>query len=100
VRKDEKSLFIGMTFLVKTESRLIRSLFVSGDLIFAVVAFAFVKGMSFTNTSPLQLATRARDCTLGTNPIAFCAPATSGEPFALDMATSTVAVGKIELQKR
>jgi LDH2 family malate/lactate/ureidoglycolate dehydrogenase len=33
----------------------------------------------------------------GTNPIAFAAPAGKNPPFSLDMATSTVAVGKTKL---
>ena len=37
---------------------------------------------------------------LGTNPIAFAAPAAEGDSFVLDMATTTVALGKIEVQKR
>jgi len=53
-----------------------------------------------TNTSPLVMGTRAKICTLGTNPIAFGAPATKGDSFVLDMATSTAAIGKVELQKR
>ena len=32
---------------------------------------------------------------LGTNPIAFAAPALNGDHFVLDMATSAVAVGKV-----
>ena len=39
--------------------------------------------------------TFGRDAALGTNPIAFAAPAQHNAPFALDMATSTVAVNKI-----
>ncbi len=34
---------------------------------------------------------------LGTNPIAFAAPARRNRPFVLDMATSTVAVGKVKV---
>ncbi|MGE0715527.1 MAG: Ldh family oxidoreductase [Alphaproteobacteria bacterium] len=41
--------------------------------------------------------TRAREGMFATNPIAFAAPTGSGRPFVLDMATSTVAVGKINL---
>jgi LDH2 family malate/lactate/ureidoglycolate dehydrogenase len=36
---------------------------------------------------------------LGTNPIAFAAPAKKNEMFSLDMSTSTAAVGKIKLAK-
>jgi len=56
-------------------------------------------GMAMTNTSPLVVPTFAKQKALGTNPIAFAAP-TSGTPFCLDMSTSTVAVGKIEVAKR
>ena len=37
---------------------------------------------------------------LGTNPIAFAAPTRRNPPFVLDMATSTVAVGKLAVAKR
>lgn len=33
-------------------------------------------------------------CVFGTNPLSFAAPST-GDPFVLDMATSTAAVGKV-----
>ncbi|MGH0127207.1 UNVERIFIED_CONTAM: hypothetical protein FKN15_074542 [Acipenser sinensis] len=57
-------------------------------------------GMSYTNTSPLVVPTRARDCTLGTNPISVAAPANDADSFVLDMATSAVALGKVELHHR
>jgi len=41
--------------------------------------------------------TRAAMPVLGTNPIAFAAPARRNTPFRLDMATSTVAVNKIKV---
>ncbi|MDP6174768.1 MAG: Ldh family oxidoreductase, partial [Rhodospirillales bacterium] len=37
---------------------------------------------------------------LGTNPIAFAAPARRNPPFLLDMATSTVALGKLTIAQR
>jgi LDH2 family malate/lactate/ureidoglycolate dehydrogenase len=53
-------------------------------------------GMAFTNTSaPHVVPTFAAEGRLGTNPIAFTAPAKRHPPFNLDMATSTVAGGKI-----
>lgn len=55
------------------------------------------QGVSMTNTSPLVVPTRAKEKALGTNPIAFAAPATNGDCFVLDMATSTAAIGKVEL---
>uniref|UniRef100_A0AAY4CLI2 Malate dehydrogenase n=1 Tax=Denticeps clupeoides TaxID=299321 RepID=A0AAY4CLI2_9TELE len=57
-------------------------------------------GMSFTNTSPLVVPTRAKECTLGTNPISIAAPAKNGGSFVLDMATSAVALGKVEIHER
>ncbi|XP_022289695.2 uncharacterized protein LOC111101478 [Crassostrea virginica] len=57
-------------------------------------------GMAFTNTSPLMVPTRAKKETLGTNPICVAAPAKDGDNFVLDMATTSVALGKIELQER
>ncbi|XP_062277392.1 uncharacterized oxidoreductase YjmC-like, partial [Scomber scombrus] len=57
-------------------------------------------GMSFTNTSPLVVPTRGKECTLGTNPISMAAPANGGDSFVLDMATSAVALGKVELHER
>ncbi|XP_059176723.1 uncharacterized oxidoreductase YjmC-like isoform X2 [Physella acuta] len=57
-------------------------------------------GMAFTNTSPLMVPTRAKKATLGTNPIACAAPANNGDSFVLDMATTAVALGKLELNER
>lgn len=57
-------------------------------------------GMSVTNTSPLVMPTRGKVGTLGTNPISFAAPAQNDDSFVLDMATTTVALGKIELNER
>lgn len=57
-------------------------------------------GISMTNTSPLMCPTRSSEAALGTNPISFAAPANNGDSFVLDMATTAVAVGKIEFQRR
>lgn len=57
-------------------------------------------GMSATNTSPLMSPTRSMEAGLGTNPISFAAPADKGDSFVLDMATTAVAVGKIEIERR
>ncbi|XP_077293118.1 putative oxidoreductase YjmC [Arctopsyche grandis] len=57
-------------------------------------------GMSFTNTSPLMAPTRSKERCLGTNPISLAAPAENGDRFVLDMATTAVAVGKIEIQRQ
>ena len=57
-------------------------------------------GISSTNTSPLMCPTRSIEAGLGTNPLSFAAPADKGDSFVLDMATTAVAVGKIEMQRR
>ncbi|XP_059059643.1 (2R)-3-sulfolactate dehydrogenase (NADP(+))-like [Achroia grisella] len=55
-------------------------------------------GLTFTNSSPILVPTRAKKGTLGTNPIAMFAPATGGDYIGVDMASTTVAMGKIEVQ--
>lgn len=58
-------------------------------------------GLSFTNSSPLVVPTKAKQKILGTNPISVAAPAcTYEDSFVLDMATSTAALGKVEMEKR
>jgi LDH2 family malate/lactate/ureidoglycolate dehydrogenase len=53
-------------------------------------------GMATTSASGIQVApTNGAQARLGTDPIAFAAPGKPGEPFLLDMATTTVAAGKI-----
>ncbi|WP_230531556.1 Ldh family oxidoreductase [Microvirga roseola] len=41
-----------------------------------------------------------REPRLGTNPIGFAAPGRDNRPFLLDMATSTIAIGKLKLAAR
>ncbi len=43
--------------------------------------------------------TFAAEPVMGTNPLAFAAPAARNPPFQLDMATTTVAAGKIKVHK-
>ena len=57
-------------------------------------------GMSMTNADALVVPTFGRDTMLGTNPIAVAAPANKERPFILDMATSTVPRGKLEVCER
>jgi LDH2 family malate/lactate/ureidoglycolate dehydrogenase len=57
-------------------------------------------GVSLSNTSPLVAPTRSRAAMLGTNPIAIAAPAGPFGAFCLDMATSTVPRGRIEVAAR
>lgn len=54
-------------------------------------------GITMTNASPKAVPTFGRHALLGTNPIAVAAPAGKEKPFVLDMATTTVALGKIEI---
>lgn len=56
--------------------------------------------ISLTNTSPVVAPTRAIDPLIGTNPIAIAAPAGRWGVFCLDMATSTVPRGRIEVAAR
>jgi L-2-hydroxycarboxylate dehydrogenase (NAD+) len=57
-------------------------------------------GISMTNAAVLVVPTFGRDAMLGTNPIALAAPAGQEMPFVLDMATSTVPRGKLEVYHR
>ena len=57
-------------------------------------------GMAMTNASPAVRPALGARPRLGTNPIAFAAPAGEERDFVLDMATSTVAAGKIALARR
>jgi LDH2 family malate/lactate/ureidoglycolate dehydrogenase len=57
-------------------------------------------GMSMTNAAVLVVPTFGRDAMLGTNPIAVAAPAGEERPFVMDMATSTVPRGKLEVYNR
>jgi LDH2 family malate/lactate/ureidoglycolate dehydrogenase len=57
-------------------------------------------GIATTNSEVLVVPTFARDAGLGTNPIAIAAPANKARPFVLDMSTSTVTRGKLEVYAR
>lgn len=57
-------------------------------------------GFSMTNSAPLVVPTFGKDGALGTNPIAVAVPAGKERPFVLDMATSTVPRGKLEVYDR
>ncbi len=53
-------------------------------------------GMACTSASGIQVApTFGKQARLGTDPWSFAAPTTDGQPFLLDMATTTVAAGRI-----
>jgi LDH2 family malate/lactate/ureidoglycolate dehydrogenase len=57
-------------------------------------------GMAVTNASRSMRPLHGARPRLGTNPIAFGAPADKERPFLLDMATTTVASGKLGLARR
>jgi L-2-hydroxycarboxylate dehydrogenase (NAD+) len=57
-------------------------------------------GLSLTNSGPAVVPTFGRQAMLGTNPISLAAPAAREYPFVLDMATSTVAIGKLSVALR
>ncbi|HKJ42716.1 MAG TPA: Ldh family oxidoreductase [Sunxiuqinia sp.] len=57
-------------------------------------------GISMTNASPLVSPTFSKSRFLGTNPIAVAIPAKEEPPFVIDMATTTVANGKLEILQR
>jgi len=57
-------------------------------------------GISSTNAAPLVVPTFGRTAVLGTNPISVAVPTGREEPFVLDMATSVVPRGTIEVYDR
>jgi len=62
----------------------------------AMAAEAGFLGMAATSASGIQVApTGGAQARLGTDPWSFAAPGREGEPFLLDMATTTVAAGRI-----
>ena len=62
----------------------------------AMAAEAGMVGMVATSASIVQVApTGGAQARLGTDPWAFAAPGRPGEPFLLDMATTTVAAGRV-----
>ncbi len=57
-------------------------------------------GISMTNAAPLVLPTHGRNAVFGTNPIAVGVPSNKKTAFLLDMATSTVPRGTLEVYGR
>jgi len=57
-------------------------------------------GISMTNAAPLVVPTFGRIAVLGTNPISVAIPSGEELPFVLDMATSVVPRGSIEVYDR
>jgi LDH2 family malate/lactate/ureidoglycolate dehydrogenase len=57
-------------------------------------------GFSTTNAAVLVVPTFGSNAMYGTNPIALAVPAGEEQPFVMDMATSTVPRGKLEIYHR
>ncbi len=57
-------------------------------------------GIAMTNTAALGVPTFGRQVMFGTNPLAFAAPADEERAFVLDMSTTVVTRGKIEVYDR
>jgi L-2-hydroxycarboxylate dehydrogenase (NAD+) len=57
-------------------------------------------GIAMTNTAALGVPTFGRQVMFGTNPLAFAAPADRERGFVLDMSTTVVTRGKIEVYDR
>lgn len=57
-------------------------------------------GISLTNSAPLVVPTFGKEMIEGTNPISLTAPIKRNRPFFLDMATSVVPRGKLEVYDR
>ena len=57
-------------------------------------------GMAMTNATPFIPPTHSKEAMLGTNPIAYAFPAGAEKPMVIDLATASVARGKIEIARR
>ncbi|MHA1576297.1 MAG: Ldh family oxidoreductase, partial [Candidatus Thorarchaeota archaeon] len=57
-------------------------------------------GISMTNSEPLVVPTFSKNAMIGTNPIAFAAPTENEKPWVMDLATSVVPSGKLEVHDR
>jgi L-2-hydroxycarboxylate dehydrogenase (NAD+) len=57
-------------------------------------------GLSMTNSTHLAVPTFGRQKTQGTNPIAVAIPASGHPPYVLDMATTGVTFGRLEVSER
>ncbi len=58
-------------------------------------------GIATSSTpGPLMVPTFGRQPRLGSNPLAFAAPAQKGKPIVVDIATTTVAFGKVTIARR
>jgi L-2-hydroxycarboxylate dehydrogenase (NAD+) len=68
---------------------------------YAMMALEYdMLGIAMTNTAALGVPTFGRQVMYGTNPLAFAAPADEEGAFLLDMSTTVVTRGKIEVYER
>ncbi len=68
---------------------------------FAMMALPYdMIGISLTNSRPLVAPTYGRTAVMGTNPIAVAVPAGEERPYVLDMATSIVPIGRINVYSK
>lgn len=57
-------------------------------------------GMAMTNATPFIPPTHSKEAMLGTNPVAYAFPTSEENPLVIDLATASVARGKIEIARR
>jgi LDH2 family malate/lactate/ureidoglycolate dehydrogenase len=57
-------------------------------------------GFALTNTAPFMVPTGGSARAVGTNPISCFAPGAGGDSYQLDMATTSVPIGKVEVMAR
>ncbi len=92
--KKAKDNFLGMVLV-----RMSNHFGISGY--YAMIALEHdMIGLSMTNARPLVAHTGALGKWIGTNPISLAAPTKNPPPFVLDMATSIVPIGKMEVYSR
>src|SRR5215510_5939924 len=95
--------FTMSTMITKAKTIGIAAAVVRGSAHFGAAGFytlmaanAGLVGMACTSASSIQVApTFGKQARLGTDPWSFAAPSADGLPFLLDMATTTVAAGRI-----
>lgn len=67
----------------------------AGAYVSMATAAGFIGFVTTSTKEPAVVPTYGRDAQLGTNALAFAAPAARNAPFLLDMATSTASLGRI-----
>ena len=100
--------FAMSTAIAKAKTAGMAAVVVHGSAHFGAAGFytlmaanAGLVGMSCISASSIQVApTFGKQARLGTDPWSFAAPSADGRPFLLDMATTTVAAGRIRNKAR